>query len=457
MCRSDYSLTWTCPSCDVRGRVASSHSELAWTDGGHEIDHRLDLGGPHLGPPLVLRCSACAELHWVSQDSLSYRSVPAKAATAALTATEDDYLEALERRLYSTRDEKLLLRLRIWRAGNDPAREEGARAQIRSLAAQANLQALYELLCDEDDAEAGTKAEVARQLGDYDECLRLVSRLPRLTQAREPLLTTARLARESSDRVGLIENLWTPIHLFTCPHCNRPGQIDWGSDLEVPIGDWNDSTSHAVACGSCKGWVWRGEHARTEETRLERLDGASAGLGCCLFFPLGVALSAVSAPAAATALGVFVGLLLLESLIGALRPWFVPNSLPVTERELLQRIVAQDWTGPTEERWLRAAAWHLRRNRLDGNSGGPEARGKWVLRDWVWEVDEGAQRNEAVLLDSLGEEPRDLLLRAEIHRRAGEDAAAREALARIPEHDESSRYCAGLVENRLRKSPRDEA
>ncbi|MBL4849178.1 MAG: hypothetical protein JKY65_26940 [Planctomycetes bacterium] len=456
MCVTHYDLGWTCPSCQERARVAPcDYAHSSWTDGDQEIDYRLWRMRSFHEAPLVLRCPACSELDWLpGEDDLRYRDVP-EGIPVVGNATEADCLEALEQRLYGSRDEKLQLRLRIWRAGNDPSREEGARAQIRSAAAQANLEGLFELLC-EDTIESGTKAEVARQLGEFDECLRLISALPRLARAQEPIPTIARLAREGSDRLGPIEDGWVQVDRFTCPHCNQPGRLGESQRLNLPVGVQTLSADQVVRCGACRGWLWRGDHLRAEPTRLEWLeDGALGGLGCCLFFPLGFLLAGVSPSAALVMFGLFVATLTIQSAAGVLRPEFAPDSLPLTERDLLERIAAEDWTGPGEERWLRVSAWHLRRKRLR-KAAQVEVRGKWVLRNWVSpsdrEEDAPAQLNEAVLLESLGGDSSDLLLRTQIHRRAGEHDAARRVLAEIPEGDAWASYCVERLERQLRKA-----
>jgi len=355
-----------------------------------------------------MRCPNCSSLQrvgdfdWAMGEELPELELPSEA----------DYLEALDARLYETRDEKVGLRLRAWRAGNDPARVKGARAQIRSAEAQANLEALYELLCD-DPSEALIKAEVARQLGRFDRAQELVADLSRLAQARQPARTVARLAAEGSDALAKLSWENDFCLRYTCPHCARPGRVGDGT-WDHPRYDFDSglTEAHALRCGSCESVLWRGEHSRAHSFRLENFsDGAMAELGCCLFFPLTIAVAVFSrAGAGAVILSYF--LLILATEVGDFfRRRVYPDSLPLRDEDFEALLEAQSWRGVEEERWVRLSAFYAR----------TEDRSQR----------RGLDANAVALLGLMDGTPEDLWLEAKICRRAGDLEGARQAAEQL--------------------------
>lgn len=90
----------------------------------------------------------------------------------AETPTEDDYFEALESGIAGTDEKMRHIRTRLWWAGNDPIRESGMGTlpppHIR------NLASLALLLAEDDPQQRLMKAELFRELGFFDDALRLL-------------------------------------------------------------------------------------------------------------------------------------------------------------------------------------------------------------------------------------------------------------------------------------------
>jgi hypothetical protein len=405
MCHSYHpTYAWTCSACQRSGSITLHYDGERWTDG--EL-RGLVIG--ELEQPTLVRCPACNALEratgldWAADPSLPELQHP----------SEDDYLQALEAGLYASREEKLDLRLRAWRSGNDASRVEGARAQIRSAEAQANLEALYELLC-EDPLEALTKAEVARQLGRFEESLELLNGLSRLTQASDLGRTLARLAREGSDAVAAVSWERYGLH-YTCPHCDRPGRVSQTYDERNAARYEFDaalSPMHAVRCGSCRGAFWRGGQERSDSLWLESLsDGGVAELGCCLAFPVAIGVAIVSPRAAAAVLLTYFALILLSELAGVVRKCVYPDSRRLTDMDFEELLEARAWNGVEEERWVRLSVFYARTRE-------PAARC-------------GLDANALALIRLFGESPEELWLEAKVRRRAGDVEGAREVAGRL--------------------------
>lgn len=417
-----YLHTWTCSACEHSGRLEISYEEGSWTDS----QRPLDLAGAPSELPTIVRCPACDQLQrakglaWGADDSLP----------KLRHSREQDYLDALTEGLYESRREKLDLRLRAWRAGNDASRVEGARAQIRSAEAQANLEALYELLC-EDPSEALIKAEVARQLGRFDDALELCSGLSRLVQAQSPARTIARLAREGSEVVAEVEwedNAYS--HRFTCPHCQRPGRLDFTGYLEAErhAVDSGLPADHAVRCGACRGVVWRGANRRVGSLALETFsDGAVAALGC-LAVPSAILLGIASPRAGLGVLLGYCALVAASWVAGVVRQVVYPNSRPLTDMDLEELLEERAWNGPEEERWVRLSVLHARTR--------------------IPEIRSGLDSNAVALISLLGTDPHETWLEAKIRRRAGDLEGAREVAERLAASDDewNSRRAKKLIE-----------
>ncbi len=204
-----------CLKCRALARVPSLLSGNTigarwWTDGKMEA-----MMLPQY--PEITRCGACAAFYWVSDarrigeidynDDSKRRQIPEEWGEAEKIEelSEDEYLQAIAGGLGKPRKRELYLRTRAWWAGNDAFRtpetdKPGQPAPPRSPAATANLERLFKLLRTKDITERLLKAEVARELGRFDEALeilrsefpsqyqRVVTLMQELSQAKDPMV-----------------------------------------------------------------------------------------------------------------------------------------------------------------------------------------------------------------------------------------------------------------------------
>jgi len=143
-----------------------------WTDGKVDAPMLPDL-------PWLVKCPNCGALLWLDEqkkvgqiwpESEKRKRVPAPYFT---TPSADDYLALLQDETLS-RERKRYLRRRAWWAGND-GRREAQDKQPLSEKETRNLAALAALLSETDADDRLTKAEVFRELGQFQEAKRLLS------------------------------------------------------------------------------------------------------------------------------------------------------------------------------------------------------------------------------------------------------------------------------------------
>jgi len=182
-----------CPKCSALAKhftmmSGNTFGAVLWTDGKFEA-HMM----PQL--PQIVKCTACHEYYWLSQAKEigsfpwegrtknpkypdSWRNAP---KIKALSASE--YLEALETNVAADENQLRYLRVSAWHAANDQYRDEQCRKGISedprlapSFSAQAkeNLQKLYTAIVPDNDADVIMKAEAARELGLFDDTLKLL-------------------------------------------------------------------------------------------------------------------------------------------------------------------------------------------------------------------------------------------------------------------------------------------
>lgn len=143
-----------------------------WTDGKCEAPMLMDR-------PWLRKNPASGELFWMDEceevaeespwaENGEYAHVP-----YAETPTQEDHEAALADGLAGIPEKELYLRLRCWWAANDAVREGGVIADPEAFAA--NLRAMSPLLGTADPNRRLLAAEVARQLGDFDTALELLT------------------------------------------------------------------------------------------------------------------------------------------------------------------------------------------------------------------------------------------------------------------------------------------
>jgi len=179
-----------CPHCSVLAKYmtlvsGNTFGAKVWTDGKH-IAPMLPR------PPAVVECHSCGECFWLA-DARKVGSLepygsgggdvdPAWAAAPyVLEPTEEAYHRALRKGLAVSPEQQRTLRILAWWRGNDAVRDtpnpEDAGVACGSEARRENLEALARLLDEGNENDRVMKAEVFRELGDFESALRLLGRV----------------------------------------------------------------------------------------------------------------------------------------------------------------------------------------------------------------------------------------------------------------------------------------
>lgn len=168
-----------CPGC-MKGlrefTIGSGNSFGAkwWTDGwvsAPMYPMRSQLG----------KCPHCRWLFWIADAKqlaeLAWGLDEAKWARAqsVLDAGEDDCLAAAKAKGVS-RTHQLYARKRAWWLGNDAVRARPDRSLTWSSARRENLEKLSALINEQEECEIILKAEIARELGQFETCAKLLAR-----------------------------------------------------------------------------------------------------------------------------------------------------------------------------------------------------------------------------------------------------------------------------------------
>jgi len=172
------SIYRTCPSCQklLIERTLNSGNTFGarfWTDG--------KMVAPMLPEtPALVRCAHCSALLWLADaDEVSpgkRRAMPGDVqAESPVELEERDFLEALEQKLARDDHEEKYIRMKAWHARNDAFRNDSQNGQTEVTAATSdNMKALYVLLDEAEPNERVMKAELARELGRFDDAMKVL-------------------------------------------------------------------------------------------------------------------------------------------------------------------------------------------------------------------------------------------------------------------------------------------
>ena len=179
-----------CPNCKglawhmtlVSGNTVG---ERVWTD-GKQIAPMLPK------PPAVVKCRHCGECYWrgdaeeigtIDRWQKEGQHVNSDMADAqeVVEPLEEEYYQALEKRLASNEVQERYLRVLAWWRRNDPYRDI-ARDQSQEIASSTgpwrkNLEALLNLLTKKNDNDYLMKSEVLRELGQFESAKEALSRV----------------------------------------------------------------------------------------------------------------------------------------------------------------------------------------------------------------------------------------------------------------------------------------
>ncbi len=149
-----------------------------WTDGKRDAPMLPD-------EPWLVKCQHCGTLVWIDEQTQVGEVAPWGCSSGAddrnrfsdarpgTTPTLQDYADFLDAG-ESDRDKERYVRLRAWWAGNNPRREKGQSTELDSFETQ-NLRAFLALLDEDEDSDRIMKAEVLRELGEFNEAENLLA------------------------------------------------------------------------------------------------------------------------------------------------------------------------------------------------------------------------------------------------------------------------------------------
>jgi len=145
-----------------------------WTDGKMIAQHNPDR-------PWLVKCPKCGVIFWIDEAKKIGQQKPwdeEKKWPNAIEPgppTESDYLKLLNSKNLPPKKE-IYARRRAWWAANDEYRNDQSTKLIFSEAQKANLRAMVNLLDEKDPAQRITEAEILRELGMFEKCIKLLSK-----------------------------------------------------------------------------------------------------------------------------------------------------------------------------------------------------------------------------------------------------------------------------------------
>jgi len=198
-----------CPKCRVpieQPTMASGNTFVArfWSDGKMVAPMLPDY-------PWLVKCPKCKHLFWIDEakklgDTRKGWKGQGKFKPDELKLpTVSDFYNIVSK----VKDKRKLryIRNRLWHCANDPYRDKAPAGKISfSAPAKANMNALSRLLSEKNPEERLTKAEIAREFGQFDRCIKLLdTQFDR--QCRDMASAIRMLARER----------YAPVMEFTRP------------------------------------------------------------------------------------------------------------------------------------------------------------------------------------------------------------------------------------------------
>lgn len=176
-----------CPHCNglakhMTLKSGNTFGSSLWTDGKH-VAPMLPM------PPEVVKCGHCGECYWLASAkvvdavySLGAPDDPAwNSAHFVQEPTEAEYYEAISKGLATEPKQERLARILAWWRRNDVVRDalwlNAPSAPSDSQGWRANLEALQGLLNDADENDLLMKAEVLRELGEFDQAQQVLARV----------------------------------------------------------------------------------------------------------------------------------------------------------------------------------------------------------------------------------------------------------------------------------------
>lgn len=163
---------------------------IFWSDGSYFAPMLPDL-------PVFTRCTGCGEILNIfkarHEEAGSWEEADDLPAVTHLSP--DDIKEAIKSGRFKDTEEMIYLRRRLWWSMNDhPYGDETPTATEITGEYRENAIALMSLLSGESNGDPITKAELYRNLGDYEMCLKILMKI------NEPSLNTQKVQIQEASR-----------------------------------------------------------------------------------------------------------------------------------------------------------------------------------------------------------------------------------------------------------------
>jgi hypothetical protein len=162
-----------CPHCNahvVQEETVSGNTIGAtyWTDGKREAKMLPD-------HPWLAKCPMCNFLFWIDESvEVDSGFDAAKGKQQVMAPSEKEILEFISGPAFPANKE-LYVRVSAWRSANDAWRRNPNATPAFSKEQVQNLKSLSAMLDESEPNQRILKAEIARELGEFDECLGLLS------------------------------------------------------------------------------------------------------------------------------------------------------------------------------------------------------------------------------------------------------------------------------------------
>ncbi|HXG21431.1 MAG TPA: hypothetical protein VNN62_20450 [Methylomirabilota bacterium] len=178
-----------CPHC---GFLARQHTLLSgntigailWSDGKMEAPMLPEF-------PAVTKCRGCKRFYWVDEAEVKGELKPFGSKSKRVPKewmraepiehlTIDEYIEALDAGVGTNVEKERYLRVHFWWAVNDIVRRNpNAKIPTRYIEKlHENLRKLFALLDERNPKDRIMKAEIAREMGDFAQAIRLLEDVP---------------------------------------------------------------------------------------------------------------------------------------------------------------------------------------------------------------------------------------------------------------------------------------
>ena len=178
---ADEDLILACPHCGnfvkqkyIISYTISSHNTRIWTDGKIERDLCPET-------PIISYCTKCHEFYWLKDaKTINYNPEINMSVIQYVTGLSFlGYMQAIEEEFTKTIVEEKLFRIHAWRTANNAFRYGRNEPQWQYLTDKnlfaGNLLTLLNLLDENNSEDCLIKAEVLRELEEYDKSLDILT------------------------------------------------------------------------------------------------------------------------------------------------------------------------------------------------------------------------------------------------------------------------------------------